>query len=102
MRSKETKILEFNQYQKSYKTPFIIYADLGCIIEKTDGCKSNPENWSTTKVREHIPSNFSVPTISSFRSIEIKYDVCRCKGCMKKFCESLRKHAIKIINLKQK
>ena len=30
--SKEIKVLEFNQYEKSDKTPFIIYADLECII----------------------------------------------------------------------
>ena len=28
MPSKDTKILELNQYQKSDKAPFIIYADL--------------------------------------------------------------------------
>ena len=39
--SKDTKILEFNQHQKSDKAPFIIYANLECIIEKTDGCKNN-------------------------------------------------------------
>ena len=38
--------------------PFIIYADLECLIEKIDGCKNNPENSSTTKVSEHIPSGF--------------------------------------------
>ena len=54
----ETKILRFNQYQKSYKAPFIIYADLECIIEKSDGYKNNPENSSTTKVSGHIPQVF--------------------------------------------
>ena len=44
MPSEDTKILEFNQYQKSNKAPFIIYADLECIIEKIDGCKNDPEN----------------------------------------------------------
>ena len=44
MPSEETKILEFNQYQKSDKAPAIIYADLECIIEKIDRCKNNPEN----------------------------------------------------------
>ena len=44
MPSEDSKILEFNQYQKSDKAPFIIYADLECLIEKTDGCKNNPEN----------------------------------------------------------
>ena len=52
----KTKILEFNQYQKSDKAPFIIYADLECIIEKLDGWKNNPENSSTSKVSEHILS----------------------------------------------
>ena len=31
MPSDDTKILELNQYQKSDKAPFIIYADLECI-----------------------------------------------------------------------
>ena len=50
--SENDKILEFNQYQKSDKAPFIIYADLECIIEKIDGCQNNPENSSITKVRK--------------------------------------------------
>ena len=32
MPAEDTKILEFNQY----KAPFVIYADLQCIIEKID------------------------------------------------------------------
>ena len=58
MLSEETKILEFNQYKKSEKAPFIIYADLAFLIKKIDGCKINPENTSTTKVDEHIRSGF--------------------------------------------
>ena len=34
MTSEDTEILEFNRYQKSDKAPFIIYADLACLIEK--------------------------------------------------------------------
>ena len=63
MPSEETKILEFNQNQKSDKAPFIIYADLEFLIEKIDGCKNNPENLSTTKVSEHVPSGFSISAI---------------------------------------
>ena len=29
---------EFNQYQKSDNSPFIIYAGLESLIEKSDGC----------------------------------------------------------------
>ena len=66
-------------------------------MKKMDGCKNNSENSSATKVSEHTPSGFSMPTISSFRSIENKHDVYRGKDCMKKFCESLRENAMKII-----
>ena len=98
----DTKIMEFNQYQKSEKVPFIIYADIERIIEKIDGCKNNPGNSSATKVREHIPSGFSMSTVSSFKSIENRHDVYRRKDCIKKCCESLREHAMKIINFKKK
>ena len=74
MSSEDTKILEFNQYQKSDKAPFIIFADLECKIEKTDRCRNNPENSSTTKVSEHIPSGFSMSKISLFRSINNEHD----------------------------
>ena len=38
----------------------------------------------------------------SFTSIQKKHDVYRDKDCMKMFCESLREHAMNIINLKKK
>ena len=87
MFSGDTYIIEFKQYQKFDKAPFIIYADLECLIEKIDGCKNNPENSSTTKAGEHIASGVSTSTISSLKSIENKHGVYRGKDCMKKFCE---------------
>ena len=69
--------------------------------KKVDGCNNNPENSSTTKVSKHIPSGFSISILSSFRSIENKHVVYRCKDCTKKFCEFLREHAMNIINFKK-
>ena len=46
MPSEGTKILKFNQYQKSEKLPFVAHADLECIMEKIDV--------KTAKVSEHI------------------------------------------------
>ena len=97
MPSKDIKIFEFNQYQKSEKAPFIIYTDLECLIGKIDRCKNNPDNSFTTKVGEHIPSGFSMSTISSIKIIENKHDVYRDKDYMKNFCESLREYAMKIL-----
>ena len=74
----DIKILEFNQDQKCDKTPLIIY-----------------------KVSGHIPSDFSMSTISSFRSNK-NNDVYRGKYCMKKFDKSLREHAMKIIILRRR
>ena len=102
MSSEDIKILEFNQYQKADKAPSIIYADLECMIERTDECKNNPENFCTTKVSEHILSGFSMSTITLLRSIENKNDKHVGKNYMKKFCEFLREHAMKIINSKKK
>ena len=68
-----------------------------CIIDETDGCKKNPENLSTTNLSKHIQSGFSMSIICSFGSIEKKTDAYRVKGCMKKFCEFLRKYAMKMI-----
>ena len=47
-------------YNKFDRTPFIIYADLECLIEKIVGCKNNSENLSASEVRKHIPSGFSM------------------------------------------
>ena len=51
-----TKLLEFKQYEKSDKSPFIIHGDLECLIEKINSCENNPENPSSIKVGKHISS----------------------------------------------
>ena len=63
----DTKLLQLNQYKKSNKAPFFIYADLGYILKK-DGCKNNPENPSTTEISETIPIYFSMSKLSSFKA----------------------------------
>ena len=42
-------MLKFNQHQESDRAPFIIYADLECLIEKIDGSKNNSEIYSQQK-----------------------------------------------------
>ena len=66
------KILEFNQYHKSDKAPFVFYADLEFLflIEKIHGCKNNPEKLYTTKVSKHIISGFSMSTIECLQCLQ--------------------------------
>ena len=61
MPSEKHKILEFNQYTKSDKMPYIIYTHIESLIKKIDGCVNNPENSSTTKIGEHIPVDIQFP-----------------------------------------
>ena len=65
----DTKILQFNQYYKSDKAPFIIYADFESLIVKIDGCENNPEKSSTTNVSEHQVSEHSVRFFSVYNII---------------------------------
>ena len=85
MPSENIKILEFNQHRKTDKVPYIIYADLECLIEKIDWCKNNPENLCKLEVSKHIQSGLSMSTISSFKRIENKHDVYRGKDYIKKW-----------------
>ena len=77
MSSKDIKIFEFNQYQKSDKTPSIIYADLKSLSKKVNGFKNNPEKSSTPKIGEHIPCGYSMSAIWIFDDIENKHDAYR-------------------------
>ena len=59
MPSEKDNISEFNQYMKSDKVPYIIYADIESLIKKIDGCANNPENSSTTKTGDNIRCGYS-------------------------------------------
>ena len=98
--SEKDNILEFNQYIKSDKMPYIIFADIESLIKKIDGCENNPENSCSTKIGEHIPCRYSVSAIWAFDKIEKKHILYRGEDCVKKFCTSLREHATNVIKKK--
>ena len=81
---------------------YIIYADIEPLIQKIDGCTSNPENSSITKIGDHIPCGSSMSTIWAFDRIENKHNSYRGKDRMKLFCESLREHAKNITDFEKK
>ena len=93
---------KFNQYMKSDKIPYIVYANTESLIKKIDGYANNAESSSTTKTGEHIPCGYSMSTIWAFDNIENKHTLYCREDCMKKSCTSLRQHAKKIINFEMK
>ena len=102
MPEEDNKILKYNHREKSMKVSFTIYADLECLLEKTNTCHNNPEKLSTTKISKHTPSGYSLFTHCSFDTTKNKFDCYRGKNCMKNFCLDLREHTTKIINYEKK
>ena len=102
MPNEDNKIIKYNQEEKPIKSPFIIYADLECLLEKISTCYNNPEESSTSEINKHTPSGNSFFTHCSFDKTKNKLDYYRGEDCMKKFCKDLREHATKIINYEKK
>ena len=84
------------------KIPFIIYADMGSLLEIIGICHNNPEKSSTTKINKHTASGYSLFTYCSFDVTRNKHDYYRGKDCMKNLCKYLREHATKIIDCEKK
>ena len=66
MPTKSNNIIKYNQGEKSIKLPFVIYADLECLVEKMSTCQNNPNESSTTEINKHMPSGYSLFTHCSF------------------------------------
>ena len=101
MPNEDNKIIKYNQREKSIKSPFIIYADVECLLEKISTCYNNLAESSTTEINKHTPSGYSLFAHCSFDKTKNKFDYYRGVDCMKTFCLDLRKQAIKIINCKK-
>ena len=43
MPSPNNNLIKYNQGEKSLELPFVIYADLECILKKIDACQNNPD-----------------------------------------------------------
>ena len=102
MPNEDNKIIKYSQGEESIRSPFIIYADLECLLEKISTCYNNLEELSTTEINKHTPSGYSLFTHCSFDKTKNKLDYYRGDNCMEKFCKDLREHATKIINYEKK
>ena len=102
MPTKNNNIIKYNHGEKSMKLPFVIYADLECLLEEMSTCQNNSNKSSTTKINKHTPSGYSLFTNCSLDESKNKLNYYRGDDCMKKFCKDLREHATKIINYEKK
>ena len=96
------RITKFYHGEKSLKAPFTIYLDIECLLKKVHWCHGNFEKSFTERKAMHEPSGWAMFTKCSFDETENKLDYYRGMNCIKKLCEKLKDHALKIINYKEK
>ena len=98
----DNNLINYNNGEKILKLPFIIDADLECLLEKISTCYNNPDLSSTTKINQHVPSGYSIFTNCSFDKSYNNLSHYRGEDCMKRFCKDLKDHAKRIVDFKRK
>ena len=88
--------------EKSLKDPFIVYADLECLLKKMLSCKNNPKNSYTEKKVKYKPSGYAWCSICSFDDTKNGKHLYRRKDCIEKFCKDLKELGMEIINFEEK
>ena len=56
MPTESDKILKYNYGEKSLRVPFVIYADLECLLLKQQSCQNNPNKSYIERNATHEPS----------------------------------------------
>ncbi|GFW75952.1 uncharacterized protein TNCV_3247171 [Trichonephila clavipes] len=59
MATQEEKWLEFSNHKFKLPVPYVIYADLECILEKINSCEQDPKISSTESIAKHVPCGFA-------------------------------------------
>ena len=98
----DNNILQSKRGKKSLKNAFVIYANLECLLLKTNTCNNNPNKSYTTAKALHKPSGYSLLTSCSFDKSENKQTYYRGRDCVKRFCADLKEHVTRITNYEMK
>ena len=67
---KEHEKIKYLPGEKSLKVPFIIYADLECLLKKVKSSQNNPKHFYIEKKVRHKPSGYTWCSICSFDEIK--------------------------------
>ena len=101
MPDEDNKILKYISGEKSLKVPFVIYADLECLLKKINNCQNNPNKSYTKKKATQRPSGYSLVILCSFEKSLNEQKYYR-EDCVKIFCNDLKDEAMKRINCEKK
>ena len=93
----DNKILKYVPGKKPLKVPFIICADLECLLQKIESCQHNLKKSYKEKKAVHKASGCSLISCGSFDKSENERKYSGAKDCMKMFCDDLKEQVHKII-----
>ena len=102
MPNEDNKILKYIPGEKLLRVPFIIYADLECLLRKTNTCLNNLDKSYTEKKATHRPSGYSLVTCCSLDKSKNERKYYRGEDGMKIFGKDLKDQATKIIKSEKK
>ena len=82
-------ILEFTNFRKQLRLPFVIYADMETVVEKIDTCMPNPEKSSTTHESHFEPCGYAYKVVCCNEKYTKPPVVYRGKNAVKHLLENL-------------
>ena len=94
--------LKYRSGQKSLKAPFLINADLECLLKKEQSCQNNPKSSYTERKTRHEHLGYSLDLICFFYKTKHQHCYYRGKDCIENFCKKLKEIGTGIINYKEK
>ena len=102
MPTEKNNILKYSGGTKSLKMPYVIHADLECLLLEEQLCRNNPDKSYTDGDAIHEPCGYSLDLVSSFDVKENIHSFYRGKDCVKKVCKELKEICTRIVNYEQK
>ena len=88
MPTKKNKYVSSTPGKNTLKIPFIIYADLQCLLYPISTCDNTPNNSFTIKKNVHMPVGFSMLASNGYDKTLNKYFYHRRKDCLSKFSKT--------------
>ena len=80
--SKEHEKIKYSPREKSLKVPFIVYADLECLLKKCNLVKITPKVLTQIKKVKHKPSGYAWYSICPFDDTKNRRYFYRRKDCI--------------------
>ena len=98
MPDEDNKWLKYTDVSKQLKSPYVVYADFECILERIYGCQPDPKTSSTIKLAKHVPSGFTYKVVGLTDDLTEDHVTYRGPNAAEVFVEHMIKLEERLIN----